>query len=90
LTSTGEVELINRDHDLIAKRWSSFAEFLKQEISRQLSRYDETGLELEGINRLPGNTENWEALGKKVSDNRKKEGTVSHKLMRKLRGFRRK
>ncbi len=90
LTSTGEVELINRDYDLIGERWPSFADFLKQEVPRQLSRYDEMGQELESIKRLPGNTDDWEALAKKVSDNRKKEATVLHKTIRKLKGFHKK
>ena len=90
LTSTGEVELINSDHDLIAKRWPSFVEFLMQEIPRQLSRYDEAGLEIEGIKRLPGNTDGWEELGKQISDQRKKEDKVFHKTIRKLRGLRKK
>jgi hypothetical protein len=90
LTSTGEVELINRDHDLIAERWPSFVEFLMQEIPRQLSRYDEAGLEIEGIKRLPGNTDDWEELGKQISDQRKKEDKVFHKTIRKLKGLRKK
>lgn len=84
LTSIGEVELINRDHDLTAAKWPSFTEFLKQEIPRQMSRYDEAGIEIKSLKRLPGNTDNWEALGKEVSDRRKKEGSVLHKVVRKL------
>jgi len=90
LTSTGEVELINSDHDLVGERWPSFVAFLKQEVPRQLSRYDDAGQELAGIKRLPGNTDDWEALGKKVSDKRKKEDTVFHKAIRKLGVFREK
>lgn len=87
LTSVGEVELINRDHDLVAARWQSFTEFLKQEIPRQMSRYDDAGHETGSVPRLPGNTDDWELLGKKMSDDRKKENTVLHRALVRLRGF---
>lgn len=87
LTSVGEVELINSDHDLVAMRWPSLTEFLNQEIARQLSRYDNEGQETGEVTRLPGNTDNWEALGKETSDRRKKENTVLHKTLSKLSAF---
>ncbi|WP_171208791.1 MULTISPECIES: SMI1/KNR4 family protein [unclassified Ruegeria] len=68
LTSAGEVELINKDHDLIGARWSSMAEFLKQEVSRQMKRYDDAGNEITSVKRLPGETSNWEQLAKEVHD----------------------
>lgn len=84
LTSTGEVELINREHNLIAITWPSLADFLSTEIPRQFSRYDAQGNDTGQVARLPGNTQDWEALGKQAADQRKKENSVSHKLMRKL------
>ncbi len=90
LTSGGEVELINSDYDLVATRWPTFSEFLRQEVSRQLSRYDDEGRETGEVKRLPGNTDDWEALGKELSDRRKKEDTVLHKALRKLSSFRKK
>ncbi|WP_299042127.1 SMI1/KNR4 family protein [uncultured Tateyamaria sp.] len=90
LTSVGEVELINRDHDLVAMKWPSLTEFLNQEIARQLSRYDDEGRETGEVPRLPGNTDNWEALGKETSDRRKKEDSVLHKTFTKLSVFRKK
>ena len=90
LTSVGEVELINRDHDLVAMRWPSLTQFLNQELPRQLSRYDDEGRETGEVTRLPGNTDDWEALGKEKSDRRKREGTVLHKTLSKLSVFRKK
>lgn len=88
LTSSGEVELINSEFDLTAATWPSLAEFIRQEVPRQLSRYDETGAELQGINRLPGNTDNWEALAKEVTDNRRGEASLLKKMTKKFRGLR--
>lgn len=90
LTSAGEVELINRDHNLIAARWPSFTVFLEQEVLRQMSRYDEAGQETGRFPRLPGNTADWEALGKKTSDDRKKSSTFLNKALCRLRVFRKK
>lgn len=90
LNSLGEVELINSDHDLPAAKWSSFAEFLKQEIPRQLSRYDDEGRDTGIVPVLPGNTDHWEALGKETSDRRKKESTIWNKTVRKINEFRKK
>jgi len=90
LTSLGEVELINRDYDLVATKWPSFTAFLKEEITRQLSRYDDEGREIDKMKRLPGNTGDWEALGKRLSDKRKKEAGFMHKYFYKLGGLRKK
>ena len=90
LTSTGEVELINRDYNLIGARWPSFTDFLRQEVPRQLSRFDEAGAEVTAIEPLPGKTEDWEALGKEISDRRKKENTFLGKTIRKINSFRHK
>ncbi|WP_299026411.1 SMI1/KNR4 family protein [uncultured Sulfitobacter sp.] len=87
LTSTGEVELINREHNLIAKTWPSLAGFLSEEIPRQLTRYDEAGLETKRVARLPGNTDDWEALGKAATEERRKEATVLQKVKRGLGGL---
>ena len=84
LTSIGEVELINRDHDLVATRWPSFTDFLRQEITRQLSRFDDEGRETGDVDRLPGVTDEWEALGKSLSDQRKKDDSLPNRLLRKL------
>lgn len=88
LTSVGEVELINRDHNLVATRWPSFKAFLEQEFTRQMSRYDDEGRETGEVAKLPGNSENWEALGKESSDRRRKESSVLHRVFRSLRGLR--
>lgn len=84
LTSLGAVELINAEHDLLAAKWPSLADFLSQEVPRQMSRYDDQGNEIKNVKRLPGNTDNWEALGKADSDNRKKEASLPYKVLRKL------
>lgn len=88
LTSTGEVELINRDHNLVAARWPSFVEFLKQETQRQMSRYDESGCEIKDINPLPGNTDGWEELGKEEHKRRLRENSFFHKVTAWLRSRR--
>jgi|GEM_PF-3419662 len=89
MTSLGEVELINRDHNMIAKTWPSFTGFLKQEIPRQMSRYDNAGRETGSVEPLPGNTDDWEMLARKQSDKKKNENTVWYKVTRKLQTFRR-
>lgn len=86
LTSAGEVELINRDRELIAATWPSFTDFLRQEVPRQMSRYDEEGQETGGVPPLPGNTDNWEALARKTSDDSKNESTLFLRTLRRLRG----
>ena len=87
LTSAGEVELFNRDHNLIGAKWRSLAEFLNQEIPRQMTRYDEAGKKIKGIKPLPGNTDDWEELGKEISDKRKREDSLLYRTIRKLGGF---
>jgi len=89
LTSAGEVELINREHDVTATRWPSFEEFLTQEVHRQMSRYDDAGNEIAEIEPLPGNVTNWEALGKESSDRRKRENSPISKALKGLNVFRR-
>lgn len=53
-----------------------------------MSRYDEAGMEINGIKRLPGNSDDWETLGKEVSDRRKKEDTILYKATRKFKWLR--
>lgn len=90
LTSIGEVELINRDHYLIAAKWPSFTDFLKQEVLRQMSRYDEAGRKNRDVPPLPGNIEDWEALGKIEADRRKKESTILYKVLGRVKSLRNK
>lgn len=66
LTSSGEVELYNAKFDMIGARWSSLSDFLKDEIPRRFSIYDDEGREIETSKRLPGDTEDWERLAQEA------------------------
>lgn len=87
LASTGEVELINCDHYLIAARWPSFAGFLRDEVSRQLARNDDDGAAIKGSQALPGDTETWEELGRKQDEQRRKNASRPARFKRWLGGF---
>jgi len=66
LTETGQVELIHRDIGVLGAAWGSFAEFLEQEIERQLTIRDTEGRLLLGYPALPGDTLEWETQSKPV------------------------
>ena len=70
LASTGEVEFYNSHANMIGAKWESFSNFLNEEMPRRLSLYDERGFKIKGAKHLPGDTEDWERLGKEEYEKR--------------------
>ncbi|UWQ05723.1 SMI1/KNR4 family protein [Aliiroseovarius crassostreae] len=80
LSSMGEVEMYHREANLLGARWVSFADFLRSEIPRQLSLYDAEGNLKPETKKLPGDTDDWEAVGKAADEQRRRASGVRGKL----------
>lgn len=77
LTSTGDVELYNATFNIIGARWPSLADFLRDEISRRFSLYDNEGRKRENAKLLPGDTDDWERLAQGVNQEEPRKGFVA-------------
>ena len=84
ITSLGTVELRHRDTHQVGHTWTSFETFIEDEIGRQLELYDENGNTRADVRHLPGNTDDWERISKEIHLSRKRERSLSQKLLGRL------
>ena len=80
LTLYGQVELRHSDTGERGKIWATLAEFLDDEVPRQLQTRDLDGTRIAGISCLPGNVDTWEETAKKVAEKRHFDASIPGKL----------